>query len=152
MRNAHSNGKKSQNYLNFEKNWSENVTTLHKSLVASEMQNFLKLLFQMHETHPVVIHAPNFCSVTKACCHHEFERMDCSHFSNYNFKEFYCNSITTPLQKSFIYPLACVTYTIKEQGVGQKKDLIINEFIPMFFLLYGTYMECPWLNKLRDLG
>ncbi len=106
----------------------------------------------MHESDLIDFCTYTFCSISQACCHHEFKGMHFSHFSKYNFKKIYHNIINTPLQNSFVLPLACVTYTIKEQGVGQEKHLIIDEFILMFFLLYGTYMECPGLNKLRDQG
>ncbi len=58
MRNVRSNGVKSQNCLDFERNWSESVSFLQKSLVASEMEIFLMRIFLNKRN------SYNFCSVS----------------------------------------------------------------------------------------
>ena len=78
--------------------------------------------------------------------------MDRSHFSGYDFAKFHRNSISTPIQNSFVFPKGCVTYTVGEKPVGYTRHCIINEFIQMFFLYYGNYMECHGLNKVREEG
>ncbi len=87
-----------------------------------------------------------FSSASSSARFWEFDN-DSSFFNRFNLNSLCRSIIETFFQNSFSFMNSCVVGHINKVVVPGAKTILINDFIAMFYSMYGTFVKATVLAK-----